>query len=29
MQSGKILRRIMRDKAKIEVGDKDPVQAKL
>jgi len=28
-QSGKILRKIMREKAKIEVGDKDPVQAKL
>ena len=28
-QSGKILRKILRDKAKAEVGDKDPVQAKL
>lgn len=29
LQSGKILRKIMREKAKAEVGDKDPVQAKL
>ncbi len=28
-QSGKILRKIMREKAKSEVGDKDPIQAKL
>ncbi len=29
LQSGKILRKILREKAKIEVGDKDPAQAKL
>ena len=28
-QSGKILRKVLREKAKEEVGDKDRVQAKL
>lgn len=28
-QSGKILRKVLRERAKKEVGDKDPVQAKL
>lgn len=29
LQSGKILRKILRERAKAEVGDKDPVRAKL
>ena len=29
MQSGKIIRRLLRDRAKEEVGDKDPPKARL